>query len=106
MWYNTDCMNNPKLDFDRFLSLVRNFPEEKREKFMQKVETTVAMGVRAMVLANLEKKDKEDFERVIEDGGDAKILEFGFAKIPNFDKHLTTLLDKVYAAAQGSFGQL
>lgn len=99
-------MNGQKLDFQRFLTLVNSLPTDKKDRFIEKVEATVAMGVRALVLANIEKKDKESFEKTVESDGDAKILEFGFEKIPQFEKHLDALLNKVYLVALQSVESL
>lgn len=86
--------------FQRLTELIKELPEGNREAFTQKIETTVAMGIRALVLEHIEQSDKDEFERIVETGGDAKIVEYGFTKIPHFEEKLDALIDKVYSAVR------
>lgn len=74
------------------------FPDIKRDAFLSELETTIALGIRALVLAHLEKKDVPEFERVV-DGGDDAIAAYGAKKVPNFESKLFVLLDEIHAKA-------
>lgn len=80
------------------LNKITKLPEEDRNRFLKDLEATIALGIRALVLANIEKEDREVFERVVEKGDDA-IVSYGESKIPDFSLKYFVLLDEIYEKA-------
>jgi hypothetical protein len=76
-----------------------------QEQFVNDLQSTIALGARALVLSHLQKSDAAEFEKVIENGDDA-IIAYGLKKIPDFELKWFILLDEIYKKAVQSIKPL
>lgn len=76
---------------------LNSLSKEEQLKFLQKLETTVALGLRSLILKNLKKEDLAEFEKVAQDGGDDELFIFARKHIPNFDEKYLGLMNQIYS---------
>ena len=76
--------------------LSQKFPQKKmQQKVLEKIIATVALGMRALVVKNLDPRDKEAFEQVVEKEDDLGIFLFAQEKVDNFENHFQQLVDDI-----------
>lgn len=78
------------------ISKLHSLPKDEQVQFLQKLESTVALGLRALVLKNLKKEDRAEFEKVVQSGGDDQLFVFAKNHIQNFEKEYLNLMSRVY----------
>ncbi len=80
--------------------LKQNLPEKNLQKeAMDKIASTVALGIRAEVLKNLKHDNKEEFEQIVNSNGDWGVFMFGMENIEGFEMKFKKIVDKVAKAA-------
>lgn len=72
---------------------------DQQVAFLKNLELTIALGTRALVLANLNQNDADDFKKMTPRPGDDEVLVFGRKRIKDFDIKLGVLLDEIYRKA-------
>src|SRR3990167_6586820 len=70
---------------DNILQTINSLPGEKKEALFKKIRATLTLGLRALILKELNSNDKEEFEKIILEKGDDKLFLFGDAHIDNFN---------------------
>lgn len=83
------------------LQQLSNLSPSAQKQFLNDLESTIALGARALVLSHLHKSDAVEFEKVVENGDDA-IIAYGLKKIPDFELKWFVLLDEINTKAQQS----
>lgn len=71
-----------------------------REKLALQFSQTKRLGLIALVLQNLKKRDKEKFEKVITEMTEVDLLFFAYAHVKNFKEKYAAMLEEV---AQGLY---
>lgn len=66
-----------------------------RTKILEKYQTAIALGIRAIVIHNLFPKDVEDFKKLAQTGTDDDIFMFGYERIPKFTEKFGQMVNKI-----------
>jgi len=93
------------MKIDPLSTKFNSIPEEDKIRSLSKLQDTILLGIRALVVENLDPKDKEEFEKVASSGSDDDILLFGANHIPGFTQKLENLKQKVYSAFKEEIAQ-
>lgn len=71
---------------------------EQREKLSLQLNQTEKLGLIALVLSNLKKRDKEKFEKVITEMTEVDLLFFAYAHVKDFKEKYAKMLEEVAQA--------
>ena len=66
-----------------------------RTKLLEKYQTAIALGIRALVIHNLLPQDVEDFKTLVQTGTDDDIFMFGYKRIPKFAEKFDQMMNKI-----------
>lgn len=81
-------------DFYKLLS--QKFPQkEMQQKVLEKIAATVALGMRSLVVKNLDPRDEKAFEQVVEKEDDLGIFLFAQERVDNFEYKFQLLVDDI-----------
>ena len=72
-----------------------SLPANVSTKILEKYQTAIALGIRALVIHELLPKDVEDFKKLAQTGTDDDIFMFGYKRIPKFTEKLDQLVTKI-----------
>lgn len=64
----------------------------------RKLQKTILLGIRSLVIENLPQNHKDEFERIVLKGSDDDLFLFGCKFIPQFSHKLTVLLSEIKKA--------
>lgn len=78
------------------LAKLKSLPKEEQLKFLQRLESVVALGLRSLILKNLKNEDKAEFEKIAQDGGDDELFVFAKNHIPNFEEKYLELMNQIH----------
>lgn len=80
---------------DNILQTINSLPGEKRRGLFKKIRSTLTLGLRALILKNLNSNNKGEFEKIILEKGDDELFLFGHAHVVNFNDKFTHLIDEI-----------
>ncbi len=63
-----------------------DLPEDKKTEMILKIGNIIQQNILLRILSELSEKDKTEFDKVLAQGDDRKILAWLQAKLPNFDE--------------------
>lgn len=78
------------------LAKLKSLPKEEQLRFLQKLESVVALGLRALILKNLKEEDRGEFEKIAQTGGDDQLFIFAKNHIPSFEEKYLELMSQIY----------